>query len=632
MIYSKFAQIIDHPGLKRSAGKAYNSLLRSEQLSEQFQHFTMNEWIFTSQRVAEMIDFCSEEEREIFQMNVTKIEWKRYLRNYAWGLHKFILKENIDLPTETGKVNILNTSGKILSMSNLAWPFTRRNNFVPKPASEFKKLVLNSKRLSDVIREIVINKKSMNLSDQQFEEHLYKIASKECDFIFSKYEIHLAKFFAFIVHCVCKKIYEKVVFDEKMLETLRSMDKKEFGPIIFMPTHRSYVDFLILSYSLMALSIKCPQIVAAEDFLSMALVPILLRGAGAFFIRRKKSEFPEIYNAVLYEYIHNLLLNENWLEFFVEGTRSRYGKTLGPKTGILGIVLDAVLDGKIPDAQITPLTVNYDRVLEGETYPYELLGEQKVKESLARVIKGANILSMNFGKIYVDICQPFSAKKYMEQYSEEKKVDLVANRPQRYPLAKELSQEVVYRLNEALVAMPTAMVASIILLHRKGISEENLHMKVEWLIDQLQMRNVKVGTSEGRYSIVSTKSAISLLDNLISHKKDMFHIQLAAKEDHKNILLLSFYRNTLIHTFWNESLVACALSSFGQEVAWKEGINVERLWEEVDFLNTLLIKEFQLREKVNKTTFAAIISRMALYGVLEIVGEDEKKIRVILTH
>ena len=590
----------------------------------------MNEWIFTSQRLGEMIEFCSPEERDVFQIDVTRIEWKRYLLNYAWGLHKFILKENIDLPTETGKVDVLMTSGKFSSLSTLAWPFTRENRFQPKTAAEMKKIVLSSKRVADVIRDIVINKKTMNLGDQQFEEYLYKMASKECDLMFSKFEAKVAKFFAFLVHLVSKKIYEKVVIDEDKLNMLRNMDTKTYGPLIFMPTHRSYVDFLILSYTLMAFSIKCPQIVAAEDFLSMALVPMLLRGGGAFFIRRKKSEFPEIYNAILYEYIHALLLDQNWLEFFVEGTRSRYGKTLGPKSGILNIVLDAVLDNKITDAQIVPITLNYDRILEGETYPYELLGEQKVKESLARVIKGVSVLNMNFGKIYIDICQPFSAKKYIQQYVEnqKEKIDPYGNPSQRYPITKSLGQEVVYRLNEGLVIMPTAMVSSVILLHRKGISEENLHNKIEWLVDQLQMRKTKVGLSEGRYSIVSTKNAISLLDSLINQKKDMFHIQLAAKEDHKNILLLSFYRNTLIHVFWNESLVACALSSFGQEVAWKEGVSIERLWEEVDFLNTLLVKEFQLREKINRNSFVSIIDRMVQYGILEIIEGDEKKVKV----
>src|SRR5690606_35643586 len=156
---------------------------------------------------------------------------------------KFILKENIELPTETGKVDVLMTSGKLSSISTLAWPFTRTNNFQPKSAAEMKKIVLSSKRVADVIRDIVINKKTMNLGDQQFEEYLYKIAKKEFDFMFSKFEAKVAKFFAFLVHCVSKKIYEKVVIDEDKLIMLRNMDTKAKGPLIFMPTHRSYVDF-----------------------------------------------------------------------------------------------------------------------------------------------------------------------------------------------------------------------------------------------------------------------------------------------------------------------------------------------------------------------------------------------------
>ncbi len=332
----------------------------------------------------------------------------------------------------------------------------------------------------------------------------------------------------------------------------------------------------------------------------------------------------------MYEYIQDLLINQNWLEFFVEGTRSRYGKTLAPKSGILTIVLDAVFDNKIPDAQIVPITLNYDRVLEGESFPYELLGEQKVKESLARVIKGANILAMNFGKVYINVCQPFSVKKYSVDLAEKQQVqmDPYTNRTERTTVIKSLGYEIVYQLNENIVVMVPAMVASLILLHRKGISEENLHSEVEWLVDQLQLRNVKVGLNEGKYSVFTTKSGISLLGKLISQKKDIFHIQLAAKEDHKNILLLSYYRNTLIHAFWNESIIACALSSFGQDIAWKEGVSFGRLLEEIEFLNLLVSNELQLREKINKDTVFSIIERMKNLGVLEIVQGEDIRIKV----
>lgn len=99
-----------------------------------------------------------------------------------------------------------------------------------------------------------------------------------------------------------------------------------------------------------------------------------------------------------------IIIIEFIIYFTLKGTRSRSGKMLHPKFGIMGIVSDAVFDNKIPDAKIVPVTLNYDKVLEGDTFPYELLGEEKVKESLPRLIKAAKTLTMNFGRIYVNFC------------------------------------------------------------------------------------------------------------------------------------------------------------------------------------------------------------------------------------
>ncbi len=106
----------------------------------------------------------------------------------------------------------------------------------------------------------------------------------------------------------------------------------------------------------------------------MVLVHHLLRASGAFFIKRKGLEHPALYKAVLAEYIKCLLAGGSNLEFFIEGTRSRTGRMLPPKFGILGVVASAVEEGLIPDAVVVPITINYERVLEGETFPYELLG------------------------------------------------------------------------------------------------------------------------------------------------------------------------------------------------------------------------------------------------------------------
>jgi len=95
----------------------------------------------------------------------------------------------------------------------------------------------------------------------------------------------------------------------------------------------------------------------------MAIVHILLRKSGAFFIKRNQLKNKVLYKAIMEEYISKILVDQHYLEFFIEGTRCRVGKMLPPKFGILSIVCKNVLDGRIPDAQILPITVNYEKVL-----------------------------------------------------------------------------------------------------------------------------------------------------------------------------------------------------------------------------------------------------------------------------
>ena len=228
--------------------------------------------------------------------------------------------------------------------------------------------------------------------------------------------------FGCFLHKVFKKIYEKVVIDETALEKLKNLERNVNGPVILIPLHRSYIDFLRVSYIFIAYKMKIPIIAAAEDFFAIFMLHNFLRAAGAFFIKRKQLENDKLYKAIMNEYVQRLLLDDCYLEFFVEGTRSRSGKMLSPKFGILTMITDLYFEKKLPDMQIVPMTINYERVLEGETFPFELLGEEKTRESLYRIVKSAKTLNMNFGRIYVELAEPISLKKYVASYTQDIKL------------------------------------------------------------------------------------------------------------------------------------------------------------------------------------------------------------------
>ena len=148
------------------------------------------------------------------------------------------------------------------------------------------------------------------------------------------------------------------------------------------------------SFLFYRLGIDLPH-VAAGDNLNIPLVGKVLRNAGAFFIRRKWGN-DSLYGIIMDQYIQLLLQEGHHLEAFIEGGRSRIGKLLQPKFGILKIIVDALYAGTIRDAIIVPISIGYDKVVETSAYIDELLGGKKEKESLTQLISNINLLSVGF--------------------------------------------------------------------------------------------------------------------------------------------------------------------------------------------------------------------------------------------
>ncbi|OXB52137.1 hypothetical protein ASZ78_002335 [Callipepla squamata] len=140
-------------------------------------------------------------------------------------------------------------------------------------------------------------------------------------------------------------------------------------PLIFLPVHKSHIDYLLLTFILFCHNIKAPYIAAGNN-LNIPIFSTLIRKLGGFFIRRKLDQSPDgrkdfLYRALLYVHIEELLRQQQFLEIFLEGTRSRSGKTSGPRAGLLSVVVDALFSNATPDVLIIPVGISYDRIIEG---------------------------------------------------------------------------------------------------------------------------------------------------------------------------------------------------------------------------------------------------------------------------
>jgi glycerol-3-phosphate O-acyltransferase len=212
----------------------------------------------------------------------------------------------------------------------------------------------------------------------------------------------------------------------------------------------------VLSYVLYAQGVKVPHICAGEDFLNIAIVHTFLRSSGAFFMKRSFKDDP-LYKSIFTEYVHSLLADTHSLEFFLEGTRARSGKTMKPKFGLLNILTESYFIEKVQNLHFVPVTINYSRVLEGETFPLEILGESKVKESLSRIINATRYISMNFGAIYIQVAEPINFKNYIQEMSLKEGLNPTLNKEDQKLITSSLGYALTYRIMDNLIIMPTSI-------------------------------------------------------------------------------------------------------------------------------------------------------------------------------
>ncbi|KAF6073306.1 glyceronephosphate O-acyltransferase [Phyllostomus discolor] len=272
---------------------------------------------------------------------------------------------------------------------------------VPCKPSDIKSSVLSSEAVVYVIKQ---------LSREPFQSAgaLREEASQILDEMSHKLRLGAIRFLAFTLSKIFKQIFSKVCVNEEGIQKLQRAIQEH--PVVLLPSHRSYIDFLMLSFLLYSYDLPVPVIAAGVDFLGMKMVGELLRMAGAFFMRRT-FRGNRLYWAVFSEYVKTMLRNGYApVEFFLEGTRSRSAKTLTPKFGLLNIVMEPFLKKEVFDTYLVPISISYDKILEETLYAYELLGVPKPKESTTGLLKARKILSENFGSVHVYFGDPLSLR------------------------------------------------------------------------------------------------------------------------------------------------------------------------------------------------------------------------------
>ncbi|GAB1318629.1 Phospholipid/glycerol acyltransferase domain-containing protein [Madurella fahalii] len=412
---------------------------------------------------------------------------------------------------------------------------------------------------------------------------------------------------------------------------------KKKQSIIFLPCHRSHVDYVSLQLICYRLGLALPVVVAGDN-LNFPLVGSFLQHAGAMYIRRSFGD-DQLYTTVVQSYIDVMLQGGYNLECFIEGGRSRTGKLLPPKFGILSFVLDSLLSGRVDDAIICPVSTQYDKVIETEGYVTELLGVPKKKENLADFLTGgSSVLSLRLGRVDVRFHEPWSLRAFVnEQIARLSKVPSAVsvdwrdtqNQVVRQKLLRTLGYKVLADINDVSVVMPTALIGTVLLtLRGRGVGRAELVRRVEWLTERVRAKGGRVAHfGNAPLSDVIERGLEVLGKDLVGVVEGLAEPTYYAVDRFQ----LSFYRNMTIHLFISEALVAAALYTRVKQGGGPaiQDIAYQDLHDQVLFLSSLFRGEFIYSSEGLAVNLERTVVGLEMDNVIFIERDEEGKITKI---
>ncbi|MFP5332042.1 MAG: 1-acyl-sn-glycerol-3-phosphate acyltransferase [Acidimicrobiia bacterium] len=369
------------------------------------------------------------------------------------------------------------------------------------------------------------------------------------------------------IHWIYSQGYGGIIYDQGRLAAIGAL--AEDHPIAFVPSHRSNLDRLSLQYLLWENDLP-PNHTAAGINMNFFPVGPLIRRTGAFFIRRTFKE-NELYKYVLKSYLGYLVEKRFPLEWYMEGGRSRSGKLLPPKLGMLGWVVDAVRQGRADDLYLIPTSIAYDQIQDVKDYANESAGGEKRKESFGWALDAIRSLRRRYGHIHVRFAEPISVAKEVDLASDEE-LDL-----------QKLAFEVMYRISRVTPITPTAVVSSALLSARGEAMSARQVASLGADIAALVQTNGWPTTE--RLAFDRPEMAEAVLERLVEHGSATRQAGVY-RLDPQQALQAAYYRNTIVHYFVPGAIAELALA------ATDTADPLDDFWAEVNRLRDLLKFEF----------------------------------------
>lgn len=330
----------------------------------------------------------------------------------------------------------------------------------------------------------------------------------------------------------------------------------EGNEVIYVPAHRSHMDYLLLSYAIYYKGYAIPHIAAGIN-LNMPVLGRFLRKGGAFYIRRS-FKGNALYTMVLMKYLGLMMARGHSIEYFVEGGRSRTGRLLEPKTGMLSMTLRSYLREPRRPLVFVPVYFGYERLVEGKTYIGELSGKPKQKESVFGLLRTLPALRKKFGKVHVSFGEPIYLNELLSRHAPQWQPGR-AEKDERPtwlpPVVSELASRIMVNINRAACAGPINLIALVLLATPKqSMLETDLVRQLELYASLLRQAPysplVWVTEADGA-SIVRHAERMGVVERLKHPLGDVLRMT------EENSVLMTYFRNNVLHLMALPSLIAC---------------------------------------------------------------------------
>jgi glycerol-3-phosphate O-acyltransferase len=382
-------------------------------------------------------------------------------------------------------------------------------------------------------------------------------ARKHAIEIAANYSQSFVTFMALLLGRLWTRLYDGVEFEH--VEKLSEIGDR--AEIIYVPCHRSHMDYLLLSYVIYRKGYAVPHIAAGVN-LNMPVIGRFLRMGGAFFLRRSFKGDP-LYAAAFGKYLGFMMARGHPLEYFVEGGRSRTGRLLPPRTGMLSMTVRSFLRDPKRPVVFMPVYFGYERIVEGRTYIGELSGRPKEKETVVGLIKSLSVLRSKFGKVHVNLGQPIDLDELLQRHNPHWRSAPSEDSESPSGWIGEAIGDLAFRIgcgiNAAAAVTPVNLVAMAVLATpRQALLEADLVRQLELfqrLLRDAPYTPLVTVPSDGGERMTRYAESMGMLERQPHPLGDIMRMT----DD--SAVLATYYRNNILHLFAMPSLLACCFIS-----------------------------------------------------------------------